>query len=143
INDSFKFSKKNLIIILDIILAVCVIVSTYAWINSKRRLNRPLSIMRLENLHNLVYASDVNCVSQLRMDRQIFYRLCHILSTRRKLRKTQNVFIEEMVAMFLYMNSSFNRDQRGRDSVLIEYLLELSQNLTWRANSEFKNGYLQ
>ncbi|KAF4395161.1 hypothetical protein F8388_001548 [Cannabis sativa] len=59
--------------------------------------------MRLENLHNLVYASDVNCVSQLRMDRQIFYRLCHILSTRRKLRKTQNVFIEEMVAMFLYV----------------------------------------
>ncbi|KAM6546895.1 hypothetical protein CsatB_027631 [Cannabis sativa] len=52
------------------------------------------------------------------------------------------------------MSSSSNADQRGRgknkhywtptqDSVLIECLLELSQNSTWRADSGFKNGYLQ
>ncbi|KAM6568848.1 hypothetical protein CsatB_016833 [Cannabis sativa] len=52
------------------------------------------------------------------------------------------------------MSSSSNAYQRGRgknkhywtptqDNVLIECLLELSQNSTWRADSGFKNGYLQ
>ncbi|KAF4394123.1 hypothetical protein F8388_017936, partial [Cannabis sativa] len=63
---------QNLIVILDIILTVCTIVSANAWINSRRCLNQPLSIIILENLHDLVFASDVNCVSQLRMDRETF-----------------------------------------------------------------------
>ncbi|KAM6587387.1 hypothetical protein CsatA_009992 [Cannabis sativa] len=66
---------------------------------------------QLENLHDLVYASDVNCVSQLKMDRQTFQRLCHILSTRENLRKTRNVSIEEMVAMFLYILAHHHKNR--------------------------------
>ncbi|KAF4403713.1 hypothetical protein G4B88_002566 [Cannabis sativa] len=52
------------------------------------------------------------------------------------------------------MSSNSNVDQRGRgknkhywtleqDNALIDCLLELSQNPTWRADCGFKNGYLQ
>ncbi|KAF4395595.1 hypothetical protein F8388_008694, partial [Cannabis sativa] len=67
---------QNLIVILDIILTVCTIVSAYAWINSRRCLNQPLSIMR-GKLKN----------------------------------KTRNVFVEEMVAMFLYILAHHHKNR--------------------------------
>ncbi|KAM6551213.1 hypothetical protein CsatB_001021 [Cannabis sativa] len=106
---------QNLTVILDVILTVCTIVSAYIWINFRRRLNQPLSIMRVykqsENLHDLVFASDLNCVSQLRMNRETFQRLCSILSSRGNLRKTRNVFAEEMVAIFLYILAHHHKNR--------------------------------
>ncbi|KAF4363255.1 hypothetical protein G4B88_016009, partial [Cannabis sativa] len=87
----------NLIVILDVILTVCTIVSAYAWINSRRRLNQSLSIIR-------VYKHDVNCVLQLEWIERHF-------KSYGKFKKNKNVSIEEMVAMFLHILAHHHKNR--------------------------------
>lgn len=54
-------------------------------------------------LYGLVFENDVKYLSQLRMDRQIFQKLCTILRKKEGLDGTRNVSSEEMLAMLLYI----------------------------------------
>ena len=91
---------------LRILFAVCAY--GYAYINlvvrKPRQLSRSPAIRlykQVEYMYSLVYWSDAICIDQLRMDRQSFHKLCHILASKGQLRATKNVSIEEMLAMFL------------------------------------------
>ena len=47
--------------------------------------------------------SDVICVAQLHMDMQDFNKLCHLCTTKGQLKRTRNMSVEEMVAIFLHV----------------------------------------
>ncbi|XP_057788635.1 uncharacterized protein LOC131005646 [Salvia miltiorrhiza] len=53
------------------------------------------------HLGRLIGENDIDCISNLRMDRNTFGRLCHILRDRGGLRDGDYVLVEEQVAMFL------------------------------------------
>ena len=55
----------------------------------------------IRNLDRLVRVTDRACVDNLRMDRNTFGRLCHILRDRVGLIDQKRVTVEEQVAMFL------------------------------------------
>ncbi|GAV87237.1 hypothetical protein CFOL_v3_30663 [Cephalotus follicularis] len=56
-----------------------------------------------ERLNELVYASDVTCVEQLRLDRQSFKKLCIMLSNIGGLQDTKNMMVDEKVEMSLHI----------------------------------------
>ncbi|CAN1824506.1 Putative nuclease HARBI1, partial [Linum perenne] len=66
---------------------------------------RPLpydrEVYRRGFMFNTTRASDVNCISMLRMRRRIFWKLCQVLEEFGGLTRTRNVDVDEMVAMFL------------------------------------------
>ncbi|KAL8528631.1 hypothetical protein ACS0TY_006174 [Phlomoides rotata] len=55
----------------------------------------------MRNLHDLVMVSDDDSKDQLRMDRASFHKLCGMVKTIGGLKSSQNVSVEEKVAMFL------------------------------------------
>ena len=56
---------------------------------------------RERRLNRLFNGTEANCISELRMRKFVFHRLCSHLRSRRLLEDTINVSIEEQVAMFL------------------------------------------
>lgn len=54
-------------------------------------------------VYDYAYASDDTSVSQLRMNRRPFIRLCFMLETIEKLKETKNMEIDEQVAIFLHI----------------------------------------
>ncbi|KAL5562801.1 hypothetical protein UlMin_032548 [Ulmus minor] len=51
--------------------------------------------------YDLVYQSDVNCMAQLRMNREAFRKLCKLLREKGWLVGTKNISLEKKLAMFL------------------------------------------
>ncbi|XP_031378457.1 uncharacterized protein LOC116193850 [Punica granatum] len=56
-----------------------------------------------DHIRRLVYADDITCTEQLRMDRNAFFKLCHMLQEIGGLKNTRNMHVDEQVAMFLYV----------------------------------------
>jgi hypothetical protein len=56
---------------------------------------------RERRLNRLYNGTKANCISELRMRKFVFHRLCSHLRSRRLLEDTINVSVEEQVAMFL------------------------------------------
>lgn len=54
-------------------------------------------------MHRHVYESDIMSISQIRMTRTCFNKLCHMLETFGGLRPTRNMDIDEQVAIFLHI----------------------------------------
>ena len=54
-------------------------------------------------LHRYAHESDTMCISQLRMDRRCFKKLCDMLERLGGLQPTRNMNIDEQVAIFLHM----------------------------------------
>ncbi|KAL8546241.1 hypothetical protein ACS0TY_006091 [Phlomoides rotata] len=80
------------------------------WLSKRRRLgdgrHRRYTILdritaQMRNLHDLVMVSDDDSKDQLRMDRASFHKLCGMVKTIGGLKSSQNVSVEEKVAMFL------------------------------------------
>ena len=117
---------KEIVMMLQMIMAVCTAMCTYVATYYKRRIRSPKLFMRiyqqLGHLYDLVYESDAKCVAQLRMDRETFRILCKLLCERGGLVSTKNVTVEEMLAMFLHLLThqvknwviSFNFKRSGR-----------------------------
>jgi hypothetical protein len=64
-------------------------------------LNRDISrATRLDRLYN---GTEAHCISELRMRKAVFHRLCSNLRTRGLLVDTLNVTVEEQVAMFMHV----------------------------------------
>ncbi|KAF7839678.1 protein ALP1-like [Senna tora] len=57
------------------------------------------------HLRSMVYASDVTCYNQIRMNRATFDRLCGMLDDIGGLRPTRNMLVDEQVAIFLHILS--------------------------------------
>lgn len=76
------------------------------------------SFSRIGNFHRMVYASDVRCINSLRMDRHTFSILCSMLRTFGRLRDTRNVYVEEMVAMFLHILAHHEKNRCIQDRFL-------------------------
>lgn len=55
------------------------------------------------HMNELVYKSDDTCIEQLRMDRNTFQLLCRLLESDGGLCVTQNMLVDEQVAMFLHI----------------------------------------
>ncbi|XP_057807983.1 uncharacterized protein LOC131022492 isoform X1 [Salvia miltiorrhiza] len=56
---------------------------------------------QIGHLNRITGVSDTDCISNLRMDRNTFGRLCHLLKELGGLRDDRHVCIEEQVAMFI------------------------------------------
>ena len=72
----------------------------------KYYLKTPYSVSEIDRsryIHRLIYESDTTCHEQLRMDRYTFRRLVHMLGTIGRLRPTNNLTVDEQVAIFLYI----------------------------------------
>jgi hypothetical protein len=93
------------------ILTSIVVIYYYVWLlmglayrkkclKIERRLRN--AERRSENLNDLIWDSDTTCISELRMDKIIFYILCEMLRDVGGHRGTRNMTLEETVAQFLY-----------------------------------------
>ncbi|XP_073302307.1 uncharacterized protein [Primulina huaijiensis] len=56
---------------------------------------------QLSNLHRIIEVGDIQCVTNLRMNRSAFARLCYLLKNVGGLAESRYVRVEEKVAMFL------------------------------------------
>ncbi|KAL8472909.1 hypothetical protein ACS0TY_029942 [Phlomoides rotata] len=56
---------------------------------------------QIKNLRNVVGISDLECLNQLRMTRDVFSRLCFVLQNSGGLKASRNTSVGEQVAMFL------------------------------------------
>jgi len=59
-------------------------------------------VERLTRLNRLYHGTEANCISELRMRKAVFHKLCHELRSRALLEDTFHVTIEEQVAMFIH-----------------------------------------
>ncbi|KAL5549458.1 hypothetical protein UlMin_004689 [Ulmus minor] len=57
------------------------------------------------NYHQMIHESVLACIENTCMDRRIFFILCQHLRTIRGLKRTKNMDVEEMVAIFLHIIS--------------------------------------
>ena len=74
--------------------------------NMRRGENSLARVMLREmNLNRFIFESDRACLDTTRMDRRAFGILCRMLREHGNLRRTKNMDIEEMVAMFLIIIS--------------------------------------
>ncbi|KAJ9538565.1 hypothetical protein OSB04_031298 [Centaurea solstitialis] len=64
--------------------------------------SRPLAD-RYPILHRHIYESDTMAISQIRMSRRCFTKLCHMLETFGGLKPSRNMNIDEQVAIFLHI----------------------------------------
>ena len=60
------------------------------------------NLHRLANLNRLIRESDVICKNELRVNRQTFGVLCEMVQEIGGLRRTKNMEVDEIVAMFLF-----------------------------------------
>ncbi|KAK9274034.1 hypothetical protein L1049_018848 [Liquidambar formosana] len=58
---------------------------------------------REAHLRNIIFRNDTTCVSQLRMNRSTFAKLCDLLRNIDKLKDTRHVTVEKMTAKFLHI----------------------------------------
>ena len=61
------------------------------------------NVDRYPILHRLVYESDTMSISQIRMSRSCFTKLCHMLEIFGGLKPSRNMNIDEQVAIFLHI----------------------------------------
>ncbi|CAH9107358.1 unnamed protein product [Cuscuta epithymum] len=59
----------------------------------------------------LVHGPEANCISQLRMSRAAFFKLCDMLVTKGGLRPTRHLIVEEQVAIFLLVLSHHHKNR--------------------------------
>ncbi|XVF63722.1 hypothetical protein PTKIN_Ptkin09bG0108800 [Pterospermum kingtungense] len=107
--------RKRIIAVLTMWLDMCVVVSwflnflsTSSSLHTYRPRIRSYSLDFYEKrdyVRRLVYDSDESCISQLRMNRAAFFKLCELLENIGGLKSTRNMLIDEQVAMFLYIIS--------------------------------------
>jgi hypothetical protein len=90
-------------------IGVCVILLWYKLRRSRLNIPRikygPLLSRDLERqtrLNRLYNGTDANCISELRMQKVVFHRLCSHLRSRGLLEDSIFVSIEEQVAMFMH-----------------------------------------
>ena len=69
------------------------------------------AMLREMNLNRFIFESDRACLDTTRMDRRAFCILCTMLRQHGNLRRTKNMDIEKMVAMFLIIIS---HDEKNR-----------------------------
>ncbi|XP_033128661.1 uncharacterized protein LOC117125892 [Brassica rapa] len=69
--------------------------------NTQRVIQRTDRGAGWRHVQQLMHGSDQQCYDILRMNQRTFEDLCRMLSTRYGLRETDNVYLEESVAMFL------------------------------------------
>ncbi|KAK1614910.1 hypothetical protein QYE76_020427 [Lolium multiflorum] len=88
-------------------ILVCLAVYWYR-INTRKRKRITYAPMvdrdveRLRRLNRLYNGSDAHCISELRMSKLVFHKLCAELRSRALLEETCHVTIEEQVAMFMH-----------------------------------------
>ncbi|XP_017979553.1 PREDICTED: uncharacterized protein LOC18507245 isoform X2 [Theobroma cacao] len=56
-----------------------------------------------EYVRRLVYDNDISCISQIRMNRVTFLKLCEMLESIGGLKSTKNMLVDEQVAIFLHI----------------------------------------
>ena len=58
-----------------------------------------------EYVRRLVHDNDESSISQVRMNRLAFFKLCEMLENIRSLKPTRNMAIDEQIVMFLHIIS--------------------------------------
>ncbi|KAK9288378.1 hypothetical protein L1049_016832 [Liquidambar formosana] len=66
---------------------------------------------RMLNLHNIIFHNDTACISQLRMNRYTFFKLCNMLRTIGKLKDTRHVTVEEITALFVHILAHYVKNR--------------------------------
>ena len=96
------FMEEAMKAIVWFFITVCCLVAKHR--RDRPRIHYSLSNMdRSSILHRYAYESDTMCISQLRMDRRCFKKLCDMLERLGGLQPTRNMNIDEQVAIFLHM----------------------------------------
>ena len=66
---------------------------------------------QIDALNRLVHGSDKHCHEQLRVNRHVFMKLCHLLK-QRGLEDSRNVTLVERIAIFLWILSHHTKNRR-------------------------------
>ena len=102
--------KRVVIIIQNLVMMLQMIMALYSAMCAQLRLRDEQGLIsrssyrlsqQMNVLYELIYESDVKCLSQLRMDRQTFYKLCKLLREKGGFVGSRKLSPEEMLAMFL------------------------------------------
>ena len=103
----------NQISVLYIFLIVTIIRRNYLLRANRHRIENPMHRSRVRgmNMHEYIYKSDLACLETTRMDRRAFFILCGMLRDHGKLKRTRNMDIEEMVAIFLKILSHDDKNR--------------------------------
>jgi hypothetical protein len=88
-------------------ILVCLAMHLYRIKSRKRRAitYAPMidrDVERLSRLNRLCHGTETHCISELRMRKAVFHRLCDELRSHAFLEETLHVTIEEQVAMFIH-----------------------------------------
>ena len=96
------FLHEAMAIIIWFFITVCTLIADYE--RDRPCIRYSLSNMgRAAILHRYAYESDSMCISQLRMNRGCFKKLCDMLETLGGLKATRNMGIDEQVIIFLHI----------------------------------------
>ncbi|XVF56330.1 hypothetical protein PTKIN_Ptkin06aG0110400 [Pterospermum kingtungense] len=105
--------RKRIVVVLTMWLEMCSVVSSFLnflaaiiSLNTYRPKVRSYSLdfySKREYVRRLVHENDESCISQLRMNRAAFFKLCEMLQHIGGLKSTRNMNIDEQVAMFLHI----------------------------------------
>lgn len=90
-------------------IVVCLAMYWYKIISRKRK-RRAITyapmldrdVERVKRLNRLYYGTEAHCISELRMGKVVFHKLCAELRLRGLLLDTYHVTVEEQLAMFIH-----------------------------------------
>lgn len=97
-----EYLKSCYVVIVFFLLASWILISRRKKYQPRIR-NTSSKVDRHPILHRYVYESDAMAISQIRMNRRCFTKLCEMLETLGGLRSSRNVSIDEQVAIFLHI----------------------------------------
>nr|KAJ0223517.1 hypothetical protein LSAT_V11C200064080 [Lactuca sativa] len=93
------------------------------------------NINRHPILHKIVYECDTMSISQIKISRACFKKLCHMLETFGGLKRSGNMDIDEQVAMFLHILAHnvkncviirhFYSSRKRLVDILVEFIMQL------------------
>ena len=105
--------RKKIVVVVIVWLKMCNVVS---WFLTSMMSMSSLSTYRpkfrsyfldfyakREYVRRLIHDNDESCISQLRMNRLAFFKLCEMLENIESFRPIRNMAIDEQVAMFLHI----------------------------------------
>lgn len=94
-----------------LLAAIALCLASYSYLLNMRMRDRRVTygpllsrdISRETRLNRLYNGSEAHCISELRMRKAVFHRLCGNLRSRGLLVDTMNVTVEEQLAMFMHV----------------------------------------
>lgn len=96
------FWNQVMVSVIWFFITLCNLIAKYKTTRPRIR-GLAINTDRFKIMHRYAYKSDSMCLSQLRMNRRCFAKLCCMLETLGGLKATVHMNVDEQVAIFLHM----------------------------------------